>query len=134
VTNFDRVREFHEATGQEVKLNLNTVRFRNKIVREEAEEVERAFVDLWSAFLGEVGAPATRRKIKEAKEALLKELTDLKYVIEGTMVMFDWDSAKAEELVHQSNMTKTGPDMEKGVGGKVLKGPNYAPPDLKECL
>jgi predicted HAD superfamily Cof-like phosphohydrolase len=44
---------------------------------------------------------------------------------------------KAFEEVHRSNMSKLGEDgkpIKRIPDGKILKGPNYFPPDLKKVL
>ena len=65
-------------------------------------------------------------------QALAKELADLVYVCFGTAVLAGIDLDRVLAEVHRSNMSKVGPDgrIEKRADGKVLKGPNYAPPNL----
>jgi len=48
----------------------------------------------------------------------------------------DWDIEQALRRVHQSNMSKLGEDGKpiKREDGKVLKGPNYQPPDLSDLV
>ena len=66
----------------------------------------------------------------------LKELADLVYVCYQYAAAMDWDLDEAMKRVHQSNMSKLDeygkpiyrPD------GKVLKGPNYAPPNLEDLV
>jgi predicted HAD superfamily Cof-like phosphohydrolase len=64
----------------------------------------------------------------------LKELADLVYVCFQMAASQDWDLDEAMRRVHRSNMSKLGEDgkpIYRG-DGKVLKGPNYAPPNLKD--
>ncbi|OUV26353.1 MAG: hypothetical protein CBC48_15500 [bacterium TMED88] len=64
----------------------------------------------------------------------LKELADLVYVCFQMAASQDWDLDEAMRRVHTSNMSKLGEDgkpIYRG-DGKVLKGPNYAPPNLKD--
>ena len=64
----------------------------------------------------------------------LKELADLVYVCFQMAASQDWDLDEAMRRVHKSNMSKLGEDgkpIYRG-DGKVLKGPNYAPPNLKD--
>ncbi len=64
----------------------------------------------------------------------LKELADLVYVSYQMAASQDWDLDEAMRRVHKSNMSKLGEDgkpIYRG-DGKVLKGPNYAPPNLKD--
>jgi predicted HAD superfamily Cof-like phosphohydrolase len=48
----------------------------------------------------------------------------------------DWDLEQALRRVHKSNMSKLGDDGKpvKRKDGKVLKGPNYKPPDLSDLV
>ena len=67
---------------------------------------------------------------------LLKELSDLVFVCYQFAAAFGLDLDRAMTLVFESNMSKLDehgkpifrPD------GKVLKGPNYLPPDLLSCV
>jgi len=70
------------------------------------------------------------------REAIAKELADLVYVAYGTALVYDIDLDEALRAVHDSNLTKLD-DNGKPVlreDGKVLKGPNYKPPDMKGAL
>ena len=48
----------------------------------------------------------------------------------------DWDLEQALRRVHKSNMSKLGEDGKPVYreDGKVLKGPNYQPPDLSDLV
>ena len=66
----------------------------------------------------------------------LKELADLVYVCYQYAESQDWDLDEAMRRVHASNMSKLGEDgkpIYRG-DGKVLKGPNYAPPELNNLI
>ena len=64
----------------------------------------------------------------------LKELADLVYVCFQMAASQEWDLDEAMRRVHKSNMSKLGEDGKPiyREDGKVLKGPNYAPPNLKD--
>jgi len=66
----------------------------------------------------------------------LKELSDLVYVCYQYAVNKGWDLDEAMRRIHLSNMSKLGPDglPIRREDGKVLKGPNYRPPNLKDLL
>ncbi len=66
----------------------------------------------------------------------LKELADLVYVCAQYAENMDWDLEQALRRVHQSNMSKLGDDGEpiRRADGKVLKGPNYQPPNLTDLV
>ncbi len=70
------------------------------------------------------------------REACLKELADLIYVCAQYAENMDWDIEQALRRVHKSNMSKLGDDGKpvKRKDGKVLKGPNYKPPDLSDLV
>ena len=66
----------------------------------------------------------------------LKELADLVYVCFQMAASQDWDLDEAMRRVHKSNMSKLGEDGKPiyRADGKVLKGPNYAPPHLEDLV
>ena len=70
------------------------------------------------------------------KANLVKELNDLKYVVEGWLITLGIDGDKSFDLVHQSNMSKLD-EQGKPVlreDGKILKGPNYTPVNENDLL
>jgi predicted HAD superfamily Cof-like phosphohydrolase len=66
----------------------------------------------------------------------LKELADLVYVCYQYAENMNWDLDHAMVRVHESNMSKLGEDGKPiyREDGKVLKGPNYQPPDLSDLV
>ena len=66
----------------------------------------------------------------------LKELADLVYVCAQYAENMNWDLEQALRRVHQSNMSKLGEDGKPiyREDGKVLKGPNYQPPNLSDLV
>ena len=66
----------------------------------------------------------------------LKELADLVYVCYQYAENLGWDLDEALDRVHKSNMTKLGSDGKPiyREDGKVLKGPNYTPPNLTDLV
>lgn len=71
----------------------------------------------------------------KTEENVLKELADLVYVTYGYAATFGWNLDEAVRRVHQSNMSKLvdGKPL-KREDGKVLKGPNYEPPNLGDLV
>ena len=66
----------------------------------------------------------------------LKELADLVYVCYQFAANMNWDLDEAMHRVHESNMSKLD-EYGKPIfreDGKVLKGPNYQPPDLSDLV
>ena len=70
------------------------------------------------------------------KEECLKELADLVYVCYQYAENMGWFLDEALDRVHQSNMSKLGEDGKPiyREDGKVLKGPNYEPPNLEDLF
>ena len=76
------------------------------------------------------------RNNPEFPQNCLKELSDLVYVCYQYAANMGWDLDEAMFRVHQSNMSKLD---EEGKpiyreDGKVLKGPNYKPPNLEDLV
>ena len=122
VTNFERVKQFMETFGQEVKSSpefpdQKTQELRVELIREELTELQEAI---------------DANDIVEVADAL----TDLLYVVYGAGAAFGIDLDACFEEVHDSNMSKLMPDgtVKRREDGKVLKGPNFFQPDLKKVL
>ena len=117
----DMVTQFTKAVGQPVDADLTPelARFRAGLIMEEAAE---AFDEL--------------DRVRIDPVALTKELADILYVVYGTATTFGLPLEAAFERVHSSNMSKLGTDYKpiKDASGKVLKGPYYKPPDLRDLF
>lgn len=121
-TNFDRVAAFMRAYQQDVKQHAE---FPDRdIVRLRLDLIEEEFFELRDAILKE--------DIVEVADAL----TDLLYVVYGTGHAFGIDLDDCFNEVHRSNMSKLGQDGKPiyREDGKVLKGPNFFPPDLDKVV
>ena len=70
------------------------------------------------------------------QEECLKELADLVYVCYQYAANMNWFLDEALNRVHISNMSKLDEDGKPIYrdDGKVLKGPNYKPPDLSDLI
>ena len=70
------------------------------------------------------------------QEECLKELADLVYVCYQYADNMGWFLDEALNRVHESNMSKLGEDGKPiyREDGKVLKGPNYKPPNLEDLF
>ena len=123
-TNFERVKEFMDSFGQEVKSkpewpNDETMELRIDLIEEELGELKDAIID----------GDGTLVDVADA-------LSDLLYVVYGAGHSFGIDLDKCFAEVHRSNMSKLDDD---GLpfyreDGKVLKGPNFSEPDLTSVL
>ena len=121
-SNFDKVRNFMKAFGQEVKRSPEfpteeTAKLRIELIVEELNELIDA---------------------KEDKDliGIADALTDILYVTYGAGHAFGIDLDECFREVQRSNMSKLGEDGKPiyREDGKVLKGPNYSEPNLKKTL
>jgi predicted HAD superfamily Cof-like phosphohydrolase len=120
----EQVREFYAAFGVPHRTDpalpgLDRLRMRAEILFEEVAELEEA---------------ALKGDMVETADAII----DCMYILIGHALEFglaDKLPALFDE-VHRSNMSKLGPDGRPiyRQDGKVLKGPNYSPPDLKTII
>ena len=120
MSNFDDVKTFMETYGQEVKIKPSfpsekIVQLRYDLIKEELDELSLAIND---------------KDIVEVADAL----TDLLYVVYGAGHAFGIDLDKCFAEVQRSNMSKLGEDGNPiyNENGKVMKGPNYSKPNLKQ--
>ena len=100
------------------------------LIREESNEVIEEFVNMIMDL--ERGKPVSIVQ----KTNILKELCDLQYVLSGAAVALGLDIQTAFIRVHNSNMSKLGEDGKPVYreDGKVIKGPDYLPPNLKDLV
>lgn len=129
----EMLREFHaltddpDAYGVHTIPSVRSIQLRLRLHNEERREVDDEMVQVL------LRARAGRAPLNLA--ALAKELVDEVYVLVGTAVKLgiDFDGAFAE--VHRSNMSKAVDGVfQKDAGGKVMKGPNYTPPDMQSFI
>ena len=120
MSNFDDVKNFMEIYRQEVKTKPSfpsekIVQLRYDLIKEELEELRVAIND---------------KDIIEVADAL----TDLLYVVYGAGHAFGIDLDKCFAEVQRSNMSKLDKDGKPiyNENGKVMKGPNYSKPNLKQ--
>ena len=73
---------------------------------------------------------------KNHQEHALKELADLVYVCYQYAENMGWFLDEALDRVHESNMSKLDEDGKPiyREDGKVLKGPDYKPPNLEDLF
>jgi len=133
MTLLEQARQFREVFQQESLDNISRYGFIKKklwdmqvgLITEEARE-----------FLDAADEVFADPENQETRNELLKELSDLVFVCYQFAAAFNLDLDKAMDLVTESNLSKLD---EQGnaifrADGKVLKGPNYQPPDLAECF
>ncbi len=120
-------------TGQ-AKEFRSTYRIGNSIAREARSRQKELIVEEFKEFLEADGMMF--RTGPEPKASCLKELADLVYVCYQYAANQRWDLDEALDRVHKSNMSKLDEDGNPifRKDGKVLKGPNYAPPNLEDLV
>jgi len=129
----DHAVAFREIFGQEILDNISSQGFIKKklwdmqrsLIREEFLEFIEASEILWED-------PESDQK----RIDLVKELSDLVFVLYQFAAAFSIDLDEAMFRVFESNMSKLD-DNGKPIyrqDGKVLKGPNYQAPDLSVCI
>lgn len=122
MSNFEKVKQFHEAFGHLIGVEPGWIpgdkeAMHLKLITEEAKEVNEAVENF--DFVN-----------------LAQELADLLYVTYSFAIALGIDIDEVFDAVHTSNMSKLGDDGKPiyREDGKVLKGPNYSPPDIKAVL
>ena len=122
MTNFQKVKNFMETFGQEVKSRpsfssekINELRY--NLIEEELYEFKHAL---------------DNNDLLEVADAL----TDILYVTYGAGHAFGIDLDACFDEVQNSNMSKLGSDGKPIYNdqGKVMKGPNYFKPDLSKYI
>lgn len=134
------VAEFHEAFGTTdpqvpTPPDRRKAALRLRLIDEEFKEVQ---FELRALMLSdEVNTPIEQRLAIMAR--LLKELCDLRYVVEGGAEDLGLGTVfeQAYHEVHRANMSKLGADgrpIKRESDGKVLKGPLYKPADMEQFV
>ena len=119
---------------EQAKEFRSTYRIGNSIAREARSRQKELIVEEFKEFLEADGMMF--RTGPEPKANCLKELADLVYVCYQYAANQGWDLDEALDRVHKSNMSKLDEDGNPifRKDGKVLKGPNYAPPNLEDLV
>ena len=119
---------------EQAKEFRSTYRIGNSIAREARSRQKELIVEEFKEFLEADGMMF--RTGPEPKANCLKELADLVYVCYQYAANQGWDLDEALDRVHKSNMSKLDDDGQPifREDGKVLKGPNYAPPNLEDLV
>lgn len=126
----DCVKEFNRAYSIEAPTKYYTAMYTQYLlVQEEYRELTQA-VERWaSARYGSEQEHAAQLEILDA-------ICDSIYVLIGLALKMGFNLDAAFREVHRSNMSKLGEDGKpiKRDDGKVLKGPNYTPPNLEPYI
>ena len=121
-SNFELVGDFMESMEQDVLIRPSFPE----------DSVQKLRLNLIEEELDELQYGIDNQDMIEIADAL----TDLLYVVYGAGHAFGIDLDDCFKEVHQSNLSKLGPDFRpiKREDGKVLKPDTYFPPDLKTVL
>ena len=122
MSNFEDVKKFMKTFGQKVITkpefpDKRTINLRFDLIKEELNELEQAMKE---------------KNLKEVADAL----ADILYVTYGAGCAYGIDLDKCFKEVQRSNMSKLGEDGKPifNEKGKVMKGPNYIEPNLKQFV
>ena len=122
MSNFEDVKTFMETFGQIVKTkpqfpDEKTMQLRYDLIKEELDELEHAM---------------KTKNLKEVADAL----RDILYVTYGAGFAYGINLDKCFKEVQRANMSKLGQDGKPIYSdkGKVMKGPNYMGPNLKQFV
>ena len=122
MSNFEDVKKFMDTFGQIVRAkpqfpDNKTMQLRFDLIKEELNELEHAM------------------KTKNLKE-IADALTDILYVTYGAGCAYGINLDKCFKEVQRANMSKLGNDGKPiyNEKGKVMKGPNYLEPNLKQFV
>ena len=122
MSNFEDVKKFMITFGQRVISrpqfpDVKTMNLRFDLIKEELDELEQAM------------------KTKDLKE-VADALTDILYVTYGAGCAYGINLDKCFKEVQRANMSKLGDDGKPifNEKGKVMKGPNYLAPNLKQFI
>lgn len=142
-TNFQKVGEFMKAYEQDVHTtarfpDLGVQILRYDLIEEELSELDEAMNSQEELqrryFAGEFSRES--EFINDSRENLTQiadALTDLLYVVYGAGHAYGIDLDACFDEVQRSNMSKLDENGKaiKREDGKILKGPNYSPPNLR---
>ena len=114
--------EFHEKFGAPITSSPNLAPFRETELRHSLMQEELSEYLVATHMDDLIG--------------IADALADLAYVVYGTAIIHGIDLDAVIREVHRSNMTKLGADGTPiyRMDGKVLKGPNYEPPNIARVL
>ena len=122
MSNFEDVKTFMKTFGQIIRTrpkfpDEKTMQLRYDLIKEELNELEQAM---------------KTHDLKEVADAL----TDILYVTYGAGYAYGIDLDKCFKEVQRANMSKLGTDGKPIFNdkGKIMKGPNYSEPNLKQFV
>jgi predicted HAD superfamily Cof-like phosphohydrolase len=147
--NFNQVIEFHKAFGVPIGAGLPTLRPRVSECIQRCSGTIKTLED-YVLFLNtheyqgfSLNLLRISLMLEEVSEYLHAEamgsrvriadsLGDIGVISDGSAITYAIDLPRVRDEIHRANMSKLGPDGRpvRRVDGKILKGPNYKPPNL----
>ena len=124
---FEMVREFHETYG----LVISEEPMTSKEITDNVE-LWQLRTNLHTEEFRELGEAMLTGNIVDIADAIGDSIV----VLCGTAVSYGIPLDEVFAEIHRSNMSKLGEDGKPIVreDGKILKGPNFSPPDLKSII
>ncbi|MDO4606493.1 MAG: GNAT family N-acetyltransferase [Bowdeniella nasicola] len=138
----EQVLQFHRTYGMVIgqgpaRVDHPDMAMRLRLIAEE-------FCELVEASRGVEAAETVRQALSDVEKipvdadliATADALGDLTYVIYGLAILANIPLDDVISEIHRSNMTKLGADGKpiKREDGKILKGPNFSPPNIAEVV
>lgn len=150
MSNFEKVREFHESFGMPVNemgtnVSADRVKLRLDLIVEELDELFEATLNIPRGTVSDLIWNTLKERgedepvsVNNGSVAIFSTvgtadaLVDLLYVIYGACLEFGINADAVFDEVHKSNMSKLGADGKPiyREDGKVLKGPNFFEPNI----
>ena len=128
-----QAKQFRETFNQETLDNISRYGFiKQRLWDMQVSLIKEEVVE----FVEAAGECFADPESQERRLELIKELSDVVFVCYQFAAAFNLDLDRAMALVYESNLSKLD-EQGKPIfreDGKVLKGPNYTPPNLEECI
>jgi predicted HAD superfamily Cof-like phosphohydrolase len=130
LSNFDRVKQFHEKFDilsrdtPGFPEDLNRIAIRGGKIEEELFEFREEIAKVQFE-----GLPESEEEKKQLLAFILGEAIDCIYVFYGLFAECGVDADEVFAAIHKANMTKT-----LGENGKIIKGASFTPANLKDVI
>ena len=129
----EALREFHKTYGLDIRDEGHPIDF---TYTDDDDDERIPLFQLREELVREEYSEFKAAHDSEDLVELADAICDLVYVLVGTAVSYGIPFDKCFAEVQRSNMSKLGEDGKPIVreDGKILKGPNFTPPDLEKII
>lgn len=154
MSNFEKVREFHEAFGMPVNeaweyVSPDRAKLRLDLIVEELDELFEATLGLSRGTVSDLIWDGLKERGENESDSIgggsvaafstvgvADALVDMLYVTYGACLEFGINADAVFDEIHKSNMSKLGADGKPiyREDGKVLKGPDFFEPNIVSVL